>query len=181
MRDQRTDVLLAGIGYLSFLFSLAHTYLTNFGLQRKIRVLGTFPPCFFFFVRRDRQHNQSTRVRAADRQSPLSSFARAGAFDVTRSRQLLHPFKRYVLRSGSFSRKIFWVLPSPFSHHTEARHPDTPPPPPASRPQRSAGAPLFLRACVQLLPVAFSFFPTFGFALLAPAPSCLLHDTQLCV
>ena len=137
--------------------------------------MGTFFPFLGSFSSRQIEntinHCGVAEPGARSRPTPLSSFARAGAFDVTRSRQLLHSFKRYVFQSGSFFSET--ILGPPFS--LLPPHRGKTPPPPASRPQRSAAAPLVLRACsFCLLPPRF--FPTFVFALLAPAPSCLLYD-----
>ena len=64
-----------------------------------------------------------------------------------------------------FSRKLFWVLPSPFSHHTEARRRRRPP---VARNAAQRLRSSCVRACsFCLLPPRF--FPTFVFALLAPA------------
>ena len=90
----------------SFLFSLAHNLSDEFWLSEERRDLGTFFPFLGSFSSRQIEntinHCGVAEPGARSRPTPLSSFARAGAFDVTRSRQLLHSFKRYVFQSGSF-------------------------------------------------------------------------------
>lgn len=118
--------------------------------------MGTFFPFLGSFSSRQIEntinHCGVAEPGARSRPTPLSSFARAGAFDVTRSRQLLHSFKRYVFQSGSFFSET--ILGPPFS--LLPPHRGKTPPPPASRPQRSAAAPLVLRACsFCLLPPRF--------------------------
>ena len=96
--------------------------------------MGTFFPFLGSFSSRQIEntinHCGVAEPGARSRPTPLSSFARAGAFDVTRSRQLLHSFKRYVFQSGSFFSETILGPPfslTPFSHHTEARRRRRPP------------------------------------------------------